>query len=267
MEKKIKKSIIIFSAISILCGWLGVLVDSILTNQPKGNSLGMLIWLVSPLITAVLIRVFMKDSWRTLGLRPNFKGNLKWYLMSFLVFPLITMFLFTIGAIAKWVDISKFHFVDFVLVFLGAFVASFIKNIFEELSWRGFLTERLIKLKCSDIKIYCTVAIVWVLWHVPYYLFFLSGHNISGSHIKLLFYAFITLGCWIIMFSELYRLTRSIWPCVILHDVINSLVVIYNYIPIKDKGIFISYDTGIISLVLCICIGVVMRKCRIKRRF
>lgn len=54
MEKKIKSSIILFAFVSISCGWLGVLVNSILTKQPKGYSLGMLLWLVIPLITAVL---------------------------------------------------------------------------------------------------------------------------------------------------------------------------------------------------------------------
>ncbi|MCB2360863.1 CPBP family intramembrane glutamic endopeptidase [Clostridium estertheticum] len=266
MEKKIKKSIIIFSFISIFCGWLGVLIDMVLTEQPKGNSLGMLVWLVSPLITAVLIRIFMKDSLRSLGLNPNFKSNLKWYIISFLIFPLITIFILAIGVITKWVDISMFNFTDFTVTFLGTFVMYFIKNIFEELAWRGFLTERLIKLKCSDRKIYSIVAGVWLLWHVPYYLFFLSGNNINGSGIKLLFWPAITLGCWIVMFSELYRITRSIWPCVILHAVINSLVVINDYISIKvGKGILVSYDTGIISLVICICIGIFIRNYRIEK--
>lgn len=266
MDKKIKKSIIIFSSISILCGWLGVLIDMVLTKEPKGNSLGMLLWLVIPLITAVLIRIFMKDSWKSLGLKPNFKGNLKWYLISFLMFPLITIFVMTIGFIAKWVDISRFNFSDFTVAFLGTFVMLLIKNIFEELAWRGFLTERLIKLKCSDKKVYSVVACVWLLWHVPYYLFFLPGNNIDISGLKMLFWLAITLGCWIVMFSELYRLSRSIWPCVILHSVINSLVIINDYISIKvGKGILLSYDTGIISLVICICIGIFIRNYRIKR--
>ena len=31
------------------CGWLGVLVDKVVEQQPEGESLGMLIWLVLPL--------------------------------------------------------------------------------------------------------------------------------------------------------------------------------------------------------------------------
>lgn len=58
MNEKVKKSVIVFSIISALSGWIGVLVNSILTKQPKGESLGMLIWLVLPLLTAVFIRIF-----------------------------------------------------------------------------------------------------------------------------------------------------------------------------------------------------------------
>lgn len=265
MDKSIKKGIIIFSNVAISCGWLGVLADSILTKQPKGNSLGMLIWIAFPLLTAVLISIFMKESWRPLGLKLNLKGNLKWYLISFMIFPIIAVLVFAIGVAVKWVDISKFNFADFAPVFLGGFIASFIKNIFEELSWRGFLTERLIKLKCSDIMIYLITAIVWSSWHIPYYLVLLPV-DAGANRGKLLFYGIVTIVCWIIMFTELYRITRSIWPCVILHAVINSLEVIYKYVSVAGgKDIFINYDSGIIALIICICIGMLMRKYRIKK--
>lgn len=266
MDRKIKKSIILFSLISISCGWLGALLNTILTKQPEGYSLGMLLWLVLPLLTAVLIRVFMKDNSNSLGFKPNFKGNLKWYLVSFLIFPSITLFVVTIGYISNWTDFSKFHFTEFAAAFLGMFVANFIKNIFEEFSWRGFLTERLIMLKCSDEKIYSIVAIVWSLWHVPYYLFFLSADSIGESRITALFGIIVTIVCWIIMFTELYRLTRSSWTCVILHTVINSIPIIYNYVSIKGgKDIFINNETGIISLAICIFIGIIMRSYMIKK--
>lgn len=266
MEKKLNRNIILFSLIALSSGWLGVLVNSILTKQPSGYSLGMLLWLVLPLITAILINAFSKDDVKVLGLKPNLKGNLIWYLISFLIFPAITLIILTIGSISNWIDCSKLYFSDFAAAFLGMFAANLIKNIFEELAWRGFLTERLIRLKLSDAKIYIITAIVWSLWHVPYYLFFLSDSIVGGNRIKALFGIIITVIGWIIMFTELYRLTRSIWPCVILHAVINSLEIIYNYISINSgKGIFVNIDTGIISLVICILIGILMRNYRIKK--
>jgi len=264
MDKKVKKSVIVFSIISALSGWIGVLVNSILTKQPKGESLGMLIWLVLPLLTAVFIRIFKNGRVKALGLKPNFKGNLKWYLTSFLIFPAITIIVLSIGSVTNCVDLSKFHLADFAVAFLGMFVFNFIKNIFEELAWRGFLTERLINLKCIDLVMYMIVVIVWSLWHVPYYLFLLSVNPSDGSRVQLLFSGILVLVCWIIMFTELYRITRSIWPCVILHAVNNSLMVIYNYISIKGSTtVFLDYNAGIISIVICILIGIFMRKYRI----
>lgn len=80
---KIKRNIIIFAVISIICGWIGYLVDQF-TGQANyenmgtatGNgSLGMLIWLVSPLICTIFLRTFGGDGWQHAGFSLNFKHN------------------------------------------------------------------------------------------------------------------------------------------------------------------------------------------------
>jgi len=205
----------------------------------------------------------MKNGWKSLGIRPKFRGNVKWYIISAIIFPIIVIIVLAFGYITNWTDLTKFDFGKIMYVFLGAFVGSFIKNIFEECAWRGFLTERLIKLNTSDGMMYFITAIIWFLWHIPYYMVLLSGEATTESHIKLLIIAFITLGCWIMMFTEIYRLTRSIWPCVVLHATVNSLVVINDYISISSgKGLILSYDTGIISLAICIGVGICLRRYR-----
>lgn len=122
------------------------------------------------------------------------------------------------------------------------------------------MTERLIKLNLSDFKIYYIVTAIWAAWHILYYLFFLSSDYIQGSRIEALVSIFVVIVCWIVMFTEIYRLTRSIWPCVIFHAAQNSLFVIGQYISIlKGKELFAGYDTGLISLALCICVGIFIR--------
>ena len=79
MNKKTIRNIVVFIVLVILSGWIGVLVDSVLTEQPKGDSLGMGIWLVLPMLTAIAITIFSKGSWNDIGFKPNFKGNIKWY--------------------------------------------------------------------------------------------------------------------------------------------------------------------------------------------
>jgi len=266
MESNIKKSIVIFVVIAALCGWLGVLLDKILIKQPNGYSLGMLIWIASPLISAILLVVTKKDGWKSFGIKPRFKGNIKWYIFAFIFFLLITFILVIIGTTLKWITLLKFNFLNFSGAFLISFIVYFLKNIFEEFSWRGYLTERLIVLKLSDAKIYAITTIVWFLWHIPYYLVLLPVEHVDGSRWALLLSAFITLACWSMLYTELYRITRSSWACGILHAVSNAMVIIYNYVSIQNgKAIFLNYDSGVISLIACIGIGVLLRRYRIKK--
>lgn len=172
MDKKRIQNIVIFVLVVIFSGWIGVLVDSVLTDQPKGDTLGMGIWLVLPMLTAFAIIIFSKGSWKDVGFKLNLKGNMKWYLTSVLIFPVVTAIILVIGATTKWIELSALNLKVFVGVFLGTLIINFIKNIFEETVWRGFLTSQLIKLNLKDWKLYLIVGSVWGIWHVPYYLFF-----------------------------------------------------------------------------------------------
>ena len=69
--KTLKRNIIIFSVVALASGWIGVFVDNILTEQPNGNSLGMLIWLVLPFLVSVILRITSHDR-RDIGVKPNF---------------------------------------------------------------------------------------------------------------------------------------------------------------------------------------------------
>jgi hypothetical protein len=109
MNKKDIRNIGIFVFIVIISGWIGVFLDSVLVSQPEGDSLGMGIWLVLPLLTAFIIILFSKVSWKDLGMKPNFKGNMKWYLVSALIFPVVTAIVLIIGATTNWIDLSAFH--------------------------------------------------------------------------------------------------------------------------------------------------------------
>ena len=71
MNKKLLRNTVVFIVLVILSGWIGVLVDSVHSEQPKGDSLGMGIWLVSPMLTAIAITIFSKGSWKDLGFYYN----------------------------------------------------------------------------------------------------------------------------------------------------------------------------------------------------
>ena len=104
MNKNIR-NIIIFTFVAFSCGWLGVLVDKFVEQQPEGESLGMGIWLIFPLLTVILLRLFASDGWKDLGFCPNFKGNAKWYFIALLIYPLVTVVVLTVGKILGWICI------------------------------------------------------------------------------------------------------------------------------------------------------------------
>lgn len=226
-----------------------------------------------PLLTAMLCLCFTKSGFRDIGFRPNFKGNMKWYLASLLIFPVVTGIVLLIGAGTGWIDGSGLELSTFFGVFAGSLAVNFVKNIFEETVWRGFLTSQLAKLQLNDWKLYLIVGCVWGAWHIPYYLVFLPIADMEPvlpvGRVVFAIIALLTMICWAVMFVELYRVTKSIWPCVILHMVEDSLVnplVISGYIHIAPgKEIFISPISGIVATLLYLAVGFGIRACRKSR--
>jgi hypothetical protein len=78
----------------------------------------------------------------------------------------------------------------------------------------------------------------------------------------------ITMVCWAVMFIELYRVTKSIWPGVLLHMVEDSLVnplVVSGFVSIAaGKEILISPIIGITTSILYLLIGFGIRTYRIE---
>lgn len=270
--KRTHSNLIVFILVVVLSGWLGVILDSVLPEQPGGDSLGMGIWLLLPMLTAIIIILATKISWKEIGFRPNFKGNMKWYLTSILIFPIVTAIILLVGRITRWIDTSALDLKHFVGVFASTLIVGVIKNVFEETVWRGYLTSQLLKTNLNDWMIYLIVGLVWGAWHIPYYLVFLPEADmlvvLPVSRVLFSIVAIINMTCWSVMFIELYRITKSIWPCVILHTVEDALInplVISGYISIASgKEIIISPITGIITSAFYLAIGFGLRKARIR---
>ena len=267
------RNIIIFTFIAVTCGWLGVLVDKFLEMQPEGESLGMALWLVFPLLTVILLRIFAGDGWKNLGFRPNFKGNAKWYAIALLIYPCVTAVALALGKITGWIDFANFRTEIFFTGFIVALLPNFVKNIFEESVWRGYLTTKLLNEKVKDIWLYLIVGVIWGIWHLPYYLCFLPEADmfqvLPVGRFTLALVAIITMICWTVMYVEIFRLTKSIWSVVLLHMVEDSLInhlVIDGHITIAaGKEFLISPITGIITSCLYLCVGLILRRIRIDK--
>ena len=270
-NSKVIRNLIFFTIIVILCGWLGVLIDKVIPDQPEGDSLGMVIWLVLPLLAVIALRTFAGDGWEDAALNPRLKSNAIWYVVAFLIFPTVTAIVMLIGSVFRWIDLSGFNLSAFIPVFFGLLIFNFIKNIFEESVWRGYLTTKLIKLNLSDLFLYLIVGLIWSVWHLPYYMEFLPKEIISSvlpvSRFAFFLVGVLTMTAWTVMFVEIYRLTNSIWPAVLLHAVedavINPLIIDGHISIASGMEIFISPICGILPTSIYLMIGLWMRRRRI----
>ena len=245
------------------------MLDQVLTEQPEGDSLGMGLWLVLPLLTGIILRIINKDM-NQMGIRPNFKHNLKWYLISLLVFPIVTIICLIVAKISGGLIVDEFKLLEMFIIMITAFFTSCIKNVFEEFAWRGCLVPYLEKAKINDWCLYFFSGLIWGMWHITYYMFFLPDEYFKEiSRPMMVLVGIVLMIFWSPLFVELRRLTKSVWPCVILHSmedaVPTTLFVTATVFQIKESYFAILEPTrGILPTVLVFIAGIVLRKCRIK---
>ncbi|MGZ7149144.1 CPBP family glutamic-type intramembrane protease [Bacillus sp. BC08] len=269
-KKHIKLHLIIFVLIVLASGWIGVFLDSLLTDQPEGNSLGMGLWLILPFFVSILLRVLSRD-WHDFGIKPNLKGNFKWYFVAILIYPFVTLITISLALSFGVVNISNFEMSSLCSLILMSTIGNFIKNIFEEFSWRGYLTPKLIELKLNDWLIYLVSGFIWALWHAAYYIVFLPNEYFESiSRLNMLLSGCILMVCWSIMYVEIYRLTKSVWPCVFMHALEDAvptvLVTITGIITLTNSSDFwLNPISGVVATVLFLGIGIVLRSIRIKK--
>ena len=263
-----KTNLFIFIIITLSSGWLGVFADRILTEQPEGYSAGTGIWLALPLLCAIIFRIREKE-WKSFGLALNIKQGWSGYAVAILTYPAITIITVLLAACFGCFDVSMISWTALISVALASFAGNFIKNIFEEFAWRGYLTPRLLECSLNDWLIYGISGLVWGLWHTAYYMVFLGDeYFLTSSRLEtLMFGCFVTV-TGSILFVEIYCITKSVWPCVILHSVQNSISTAFIV-----TGASAQYEgeaqavfdpvTGILSIIILVGVGLLIRKKRI----
>ncbi len=270
VSKRDKITLAVFIFVTITAGIFGYLLDQVLTEQPEGNSLGMGLWLILPFFTGIVLLIINKDLNR-IGIRPNFKSNLKGYAISVLVFPCITLVSVIVAKISGGLIVSKIELNALLALMFTTFFADFIKNIFEEFAWRGVLFLYLEKTGMNDWYLYLTNGLIWGMWHITYYMFFLPDEYFTEiSRPMMVIVGLVLMIFWTPMFVEIRRLTNSVWPCVILHSmedaVPTTLFVTANVFQIEERySVMLDPISGIVPTVLVFFIGLGLRKCRMKR--
>jgi membrane protease YdiL (CAAX protease family) len=272
-NKKITiRNITIFAIAVLSVGWIGHGLDVLMKN-PSSESLGMLLWIVTPLGACLLLRAFAGGGWRDFGIKLNFKGNLIGYSIAVLVFPVVTAIILIIGKVSGFIFFSDFSASAlgvFLRIFALALLPGFFKNIFEEFAWRGYLTPKVHSLRLNDYAGHVIVGLIWALWHVPYYLFFLDRALLKGyTTLDLAVFvpmALLAIVSYALVYGEIRLLTNSLWPVLLMHAIEDALVnplLVEGFVKVKPEAeFFFSPGVSVLVIIFFSAIGIFLHKLR-----
>jgi len=268
-NKKTLRNIILFSLVAISCGWIGVGVNQLLGEPSNLESLGSGIFIASPIVCMILLRLLGGDGWKDFPLKPRFKQNTHWYIFAIAVYPVVIGITLFFGKLLGWVDVSKFSIAAYLPVFATAFLPVFIKNILEETAFRGYLTVKMEQLTKNEWVIYVVVAFVCQIWHLPYNLVFLGDAYQATffpySKVLFVLVSFVVIAVWTIMYTEIFFLSRSLLLVVLMHsmkDALNPLISEGFTVISPDKTLLLSPLFGLIPTLIYLAIGLYLRRIR-----
>lgn len=255
------RRIVIYLLLSFLIAWIPwIIMNSLFDFYGwfTGEKQYAFLWLNlisggSPAIANVLTRIITKEGVTDDLLRLKLKGNLKYYMLAFLL-PL------AVGLI-RAVMVQKLHIGENAAL-SGIMTASVIMqalwispvmafNTFgEEYGWRGYLYPKLEAVANKPMAIIAG-GIIWGLWHAPLTV---KGHNFGTDYpgfpwlgILLMCVFCVVLG---IFFHWLTQKTGSIYPASIAHSATNNgaTLIMMIFIQVNADKHDIPFGTSILLL-------------------
>ena len=228
--------LVVFSVVTLGSGWIGLLVNNALGIPHSMQSLGTLIWIMTPVLAGAVMAL-SDPSLRRSYVASWLPGRLRAYGVALAAFPLSFAVAIAVGWAAGWLTPTG----------LGAFggvvaanvAGTVLKNVAEEGAWRGYLAPALISRKLSDPWVWLISGMIWGLWHIPYYGWLLDESLTRSVYdVPPIVYALMTVPimiCWAPLFTELRVLSGSIWPGLIAHSIANL-----SQIPLSKGGLPIT---------------------------
>lgn len=278
-QKQTIRNLIIFVVCILAIPWLGVGLDLSRGADPhdQNNSLGWLLFILTPLLVSLLLRAFAGDGWKDFGLNPAFKGNGKWYLFALLFHPISILLILLLGFVFGATSVPEISTSKFALIgqaLLVMFIPSFIKNIFEEFAWRGYLAPKMQSVVQNQLVGHVLVGIIWLTWHLPYYLVLLPPATLQNAT-SLSFGVFMLMGLFgiiptAIVYGELRARTNSVWPAVLIHVTANiffDALVLQKFFSFPNPTaelIFSPTLFGIVVILLNLAVGLWLYRTRLR---
>ncbi len=262
VENRTKRNLIIFTVLVLGIAALAGVIEPLTVPpgaEPGTPGLGQLLWIIAPLGAMLLLRIFGGDGWDDFGLRPNFKGNGFWWLVSGLVFPVVITISVLLGALLGGLELDVNMFSAFVAALLTGLISALIKNVFEEFAWRGYLAPKLYWLNMNIWLSHGIVGLVWGAWHLPFVFVFWPylTPDMLWYFVPLLLVGTISQS---VVYGEIRLATASVLPAWVMHTIGNA---IGNTLLLSS---FVQFDPGwellvspgaesVVSIVLMFAIG------------
>jgi len=203
------RNIIIFTVLVNVLAWLG----PILGGDPTEPGLGFLVWGTAPLVSALIMKIALRDK-ISLGFRPNFKGNGRYYLLSLFLYPMSILLVLALGTLLGTIQINSFTLPQLLTTMAPLAITFFIFSFFEEVGWRGYLTPEVQKVN-DRILGYIVIGVIWASWHFPY-INQLTSHT-EGTLITVLPRFLLGAIAASVVYGEIRLRTNSVWPAVLMH--------------------------------------------------
>ena len=202
--------IALFTLLVQLFAWSALFLG----GSPKEPGLGLLVWGLAPIGSALILRLFGRD-WQDFGLSPKFNQNKAWYLLSVLLNPLIIPLMVGLSVLLGLNSLETFSWSAYLPALLASSITYLVFAIFEEFGWRGYLAPKMAALKLNKLIGHLVVGIIWASWHLPFITIFAAYTNegLAGFIPRY----FLGVMAFAIVYGEIRLRTNSVWPAVIMH--------------------------------------------------
>lgn len=237
-----------------------------------------------PAIGVCITRLVTKEGFKNAWIRPNFKGNMKVYLLAyfgpgiltilgtvlyFVIFqgsfdPECGYMKLTLEAAGTPVDampmpLSTLLLIQGVQALVLGPIMNFVTCFGEEWGWRGYLLPKM-KEKFSTIPLLLISGVIWGLWHAPLTI---VGHNYGVGYPGFPFTGILAmcLFCTVmgVFLSYVSLKTKSCIPAVLGHGAVNSFAAIGMYFTKDGGNPFVGpAPTGVIGMIPFMIAAVVM---------
>lgn len=210
--------------------------------------------MLPPAFAHIITRLITKEGFSGSYLRPNFKGNIKYYFAG-LIYTVCSQLISVILIIAVYArdyrlgDVVNGDNAARVIAMFFYFVAYAYTLVIicfgEEFGWRAYLTPKLEELMPTSAALIVS-GIIWGLWHAP---MILRGYNFGTEHR----YAGLVMMCASCIFYGVFltwltKRTNSVYPAAICHSCIDTFPIVSMLVPDKYLPSGHEFEMGVIIL-------------------